>query len=263
MYRQICSSGSTFRSSPSQTPTPPPDSAQCMEEDLCKERESYDALVKEGGRPSHPVHLGFDVVDNPGEYKDILSYWRFRTQRLFFRSQLNDWRKFCEWQRKIRRYYQNRFPDYPQRVRERRQRHGLVGDVELHQEPDRQSRLDNWMEYQDYEYQILEQKEKTTEQAQGEFNSAQKELEEAGVPGFEGGYDPNSFGSYYGLSVENGSKRWQIRKEKESIDKWMGLARKRLEAAKSDDSKETVERAALIEQAQEDVEAFQVKLNEL
>jgi hypothetical protein len=52
----------------------PPDGPMVIEEQLRKEREAYDALVKEDGWPSHPVDLGFDVLDNPGKYKDIISY---------------------------------------------------------------------------------------------------------------------------------------------------------------------------------------------
>ena len=119
-----------------------------IERDLREERESYDALVGDKGRPSHPVRLGFDVLDNPGEYKDIISYWRNYEERFFHTSdrfvfcrQLKRWKDFREFQQKIRHYHIQRdtFSDYQQRVREHRQRHGLEGDVELGQVRDEQS----------------------------------------------------------------------------------------------------------------------------
>ncbi|KAK5400006.1 hypothetical protein LTR06_011333 [Exophiala xenobiotica] len=42
-----------------------------------EEVEAYHALVAEGGRPSHPVTLGYDAADNPEnyeQYKNILSF---------------------------------------------------------------------------------------------------------------------------------------------------------------------------------------------
>ena len=44
--------------------------------DLADETECYNTLVREGGRPSHPVSLGRDVLEDPGEYREILSYWQ-------------------------------------------------------------------------------------------------------------------------------------------------------------------------------------------
>lgn len=51
---------------------PPHNGPMLIEEQLCKEREAYNALVDDGGQPSHSVDLGFDVLDNPKEYKDII-----------------------------------------------------------------------------------------------------------------------------------------------------------------------------------------------
>jgi hypothetical protein len=48
------------------------------EEQLQIERDSYRALIDEGGILSHPVELGFDVLYNPCKYKDIkdiVLYW--------------------------------------------------------------------------------------------------------------------------------------------------------------------------------------------
>ncbi len=39
------------------------------------EQEAYHALIADGGRPSHPIHLLRDVLVAPGEYRGILEYW--------------------------------------------------------------------------------------------------------------------------------------------------------------------------------------------
>ncbi|KAG4437684.1 hypothetical protein IFR05_006846 [Cadophora sp. M221] len=44
--------------------------------DLEKQTECYNTLITEGGRPSHPVSLGRDILENPGEHHEILSYWQ-------------------------------------------------------------------------------------------------------------------------------------------------------------------------------------------
>jgi hypothetical protein len=44
----------------------------CLEE----ETEYYNTLINEGGRPSHPISLGSDILENYGEYYEILSRWQ-------------------------------------------------------------------------------------------------------------------------------------------------------------------------------------------
>ena len=61
-----------------------------IERHLREEREAYDALVQEGGQPSHPVELEFGILDNTEEYKDIVSYWEPRAGQCLFLPQLND-----------------------------------------------------------------------------------------------------------------------------------------------------------------------------
>ncbi|KAJ4302525.1 hypothetical protein N0V88_002674 [Collariella sp. IMI 366227] len=42
-------------------------------------RQAYQALVADGCRPSHPLHLIRTVLTSPGEYRDILTYWQDRS----------------------------------------------------------------------------------------------------------------------------------------------------------------------------------------
>ncbi|KAI9777558.1 MAG: hypothetical protein M1816_004701 [Peltula sp. TS41687] len=263
--RQI-SSSSTSRS---QTPLLPDYSIDpvAIEEDLKLEREAYKALIDDHGRPSHPIELGFDVRDNPGSYKDIISYWRDTSSsiRLFLLAQLNRWKKFRQFQQRVRRYYvqRNRFPEYRQKVLERRRRHGLDNDVELLEDIDKQSELVNWMEYQDYELQSCESYEKDVKKAQATLESSQKALAEAGLPGWEGVYEPDNFGNNYALCVQSGREESKARNRRELAEGELQLAEKRLKAAQSDCFGETVERAAWIRLAQEEVKAARMRLDQL
>jgi len=95
-------------------------------------------------------------------------------------------------------YYipRSRFAEYQQKVRERLQRNGLTVDVNLIQDQDQQSRLDNWIECQDYNYQKLAQFEKDVEEVQEKLESAQKELRDAGAVELEGEFESNMYGLY-------------------------------------------------------------------
>ena len=44
--------------------------------DLKRETKYYNLLVSEGGLPSHPVSLNRDILKDPEEYREILSYWQ-------------------------------------------------------------------------------------------------------------------------------------------------------------------------------------------
>lgn len=57
-----------------------------------------------------------------------------------FTAQLKRWKEFRQFQQKNRRYFvfhHNRFPEFQQQVLERRQRHGLDGDIQLLKEQDK------------------------------------------------------------------------------------------------------------------------------
>ncbi|KAI9779204.1 MAG: hypothetical protein M1816_003644 [Peltula sp. TS41687] len=261
---------SSLRASPSQTPTPPfpdPNDPEEIQRVLKIEEDAYKALVDERGIPSHPIDLGFDVLGNPGQYEAILSYWQGEpgNPRLSFLAQLNRWREFRAFQQKIRRYHiqQGTFPYYQQKVLERRRKRGLNGDVELLEDQDKQSKLVNWMEYQDHQHQIYESFEKDLEEAQAQLKSRKKALAEAGVPGFEAVQELDNFATYYSLAVENGneeSKAWDkmtLAKQK------LRVAETRLKTAQLEDLGETVERATWIGLFLKEVQSARIRLDEI
>ncbi|KAF2178472.1 hypothetical protein K469DRAFT_754523 [Zopfia rhizophila CBS 207.26] len=78
-YHQLWETGSAS--------TQPLDEEKQYRDSLQRETEAYYALVNDGGRPSHPLSLLEDIVKNPGEYREILSFWQDR-------GKLEDWEVF-------------------------------------------------------------------------------------------------------------------------------------------------------------------------
>ena len=178
----------------SRSPTPialpfDPDDPKQVEEDLRVERKAHEALVNDNGQPCYPIELGFEVFHNPGQYKDIFEYWQGEsgvnqeTKRWIYFLQLERWERFRQFQQRNRRYFifHSRFPEFQQKVLERRQRHRLDGNLQLLEEPSKQSRLDDWMEYQDYELRTYERSENDYNEAEARLVSGRKALAEAGL----------------------------------------------------------------------------------
>lgn len=127
-----------------------------------------------------------EVLDKPGKYEDIISYWKSFCEcgRTPFWAQLNKWKTFCD---RIRERYesQDRFSDYSRKVNERRRRHKLEGNADLLLERTQQSRLDDWMKYQNFYLQSRESLEVQFKEAKKVLDASQKELDEAKDPRFE------------------------------------------------------------------------------
>lgn len=170
------------------TPTPPydPNSPTVIEEHALREREAYEALIRDGGQPTHPIEIGLKVLDEPGICEDIISYWKLASEcgREPFLTQLRSWEVFRKWQDQIRKYYvsQNRFSEYPQYVNERRRRFNLEANADLRPERIQQSRLDDWLEYQNFQLHRREKLESQIKEAEQVLDAAQKEFDEAENP---------------------------------------------------------------------------------
>ncbi|KAK5215031.1 hypothetical protein LTR72_011884 [Exophiala xenobiotica] len=145
--------------------------------------EAYHDLVADGGRPSHPVTLGWDVIENPNnyeQYKDIIWFWHGAGgyYTVFF-TQLMEWRRFREMQDKMRTYYipKNRFQDYQDAVRESQADAGCTWDLRVLEDRHQQNQLEDWNEFRALYYLRLKECEKRVPPAHANFFDREKEFE--------------------------------------------------------------------------------------
>lgn len=134
--------------------------------------------------------------------------------------------------------------------------------MQLLEDRDKQSKLDDWMEYQDYELREYERFEQDLKETQARLVSRREVLAEAGLSAFEG-IQELEFASYYSLAIECGREEARADKKKKSAEQKLRLAEKRLKAAESDDLGERVERATWIGLFLKEVESAQMRLDEL
>ena len=101
------------------------------------------------------------------------------------RAQLSDWRKFRSYQGRIRQHYrQIPFSEFLEKVRKRREKHNLRGNVHLRFYVRQQNRLEYWTEFQDYHLQLHENLEKEREDLK-KFSDLRIEAEDTSFEGFE------------------------------------------------------------------------------
>ena len=75
-------------------------------------------------------------------------------------AQRSDWQQFRQYQQRQRRRYRNEsFGIFLNKVRERRRAHGLDDNVHLLLDSQEQSRQQNWIEFQDYHLKLHERQE--------------------------------------------------------------------------------------------------------
>ncbi|KAL2016967.1 hypothetical protein VTK56DRAFT_2801 [Thermocarpiscus australiensis] len=132
------------------------------------QRRAYDALVADGGRPSHPLQLLKRVVIAPGEFRDILTCWQDRPDEWqVFTKQLKRWRDFRAFQLFMRQ--KNQFPDYANELGAYLGlRRGFTfppsfrtaAPCGLREDPTSQGKLATWIEYLYYEYREHDKYEK-------------------------------------------------------------------------------------------------------
>ncbi|KAJ9624520.1 hypothetical protein H2203_005255 [Taxawa tesnikishii (nom. ined.)] len=171
------------RASSRSTSATTPDPEDHKEDYLCEEKEAHDALTRDGGRPSHPIALGFDILDEPGQYAEIISYWRGNSGRGWdiIKEQLACWRKFRDYQERVRKNHAapERFTNYIRHVRSYRLERGLQGEIDFYEDRTRQTQLDDWMEYQYYQYRTADRFRKDMEHAETRIEQSQKKLQAA------------------------------------------------------------------------------------
>ena len=134
--------------------------------------------------------------------------------------------------------------------------------MQLLEEQNKQSKLDDWMEYQDYELREYERLRKDYKEAEARLVSRRKALEEAGISAFEG-IQELEFGSYYSLAIKCSGEEGKAKKKEKLAERKLRLAEKRLKAAESDNLGERVERAAWVRLFLKEVESAQMRLDKL
>ncbi|KAL8642310.1 MAG: hypothetical protein Q9228_000988 [Teloschistes exilis] len=101
------------------TASPMPEEEK-YQKDLQYETKCYNALIEAGGRPSHPLNRLEDIIKDPGEYCEILSFWQGKYPRedewRVFSIQVERWQDFQRLQRYARiqngyDYYRSEWED--------------------------------------------------------------------------------------------------------------------------------------------------------
>ncbi|KAK4149736.1 hypothetical protein C8A00DRAFT_37666 [Chaetomidium leptoderma] len=160
--------------SPTVLPSPPQGRA----------RRHYDELVREGGRPMYPIELIDRVAKDPTAYRHLLRPWTTfgpadRSEWwMIFETQLYHWECFRRWQAHNRsegppscvevgysspwwevnsayndfvRYFRRGLPSYSDAASSLLGQHRFTQPVRFHQDPARQDKLTEWIEYLAFE----------------------------------------------------------------------------------------------------------------
>ena len=138
----------------------------------------YNQLISDGGRPSHPISLDYDIARNSEEYREILSYWHrpynVRYGWMVFDCQLGQWTDFREYQRRMRG--SNRFSAYCQRLHERLTKYEFERSFQLNEDPDQQNKLETWIEFLGWHYRWYDGSAKVVSRQQSRHDEAWKKL---------------------------------------------------------------------------------------
>ena len=168
--------------------TPQLDQEEEDENARMREAQARQELEKDGCPPCYPSYLDVPLRKLPEECQAIVGYWQSFpwTGAMPLWSQISEWRKFRASQARIRRRYQNKsFSKFEDVVRERRRRYQLGGDVRLILDPEQQSRLENWIEFQNYHLERLERFEKKRDRLKQELDEVRKKAEDTITAGSE------------------------------------------------------------------------------
>ncbi|KAI1733524.1 hypothetical protein F4680DRAFT_454864 [Xylaria scruposa] len=142
------------------------------------EREYYNTLVREGGRPSYSVDLIDEVLQHPLSHWDMLRPWveyppdedpdpeeeEGLRELSALLPQLMNWIRFRRWQRHNRKDYigfdssyahvrgeERAFPDCNEAVKTLLAEYDFTRPFQLHKDPTQQDRLTTWIEYLGYQ----------------------------------------------------------------------------------------------------------------
>ncbi|EFY86019.1 hypothetical protein MAC_07903 [Metarhizium acridum CQMa 102] len=148
--------------SSSQDPSTPTSSEEPEDpylQDLRYEREDYDELVKDGGRPWYPIHRLEEISRNPKGHRELLRYWQGAIggnpdEWIVFGAQVLRWRNFREWQVNVRKHSKGPIAEHTEWARRfllKRHSYTAPPEFAFEEDPKRQDQLTTWIEYLAYE----------------------------------------------------------------------------------------------------------------
>ena len=117
----------------------------------------------------------------------------------------------------------------------------MDGDVHLREEVAEQSKLDDWVEYQNYHLREYEKFEQNLKKAQERLLSTRRALAEEGYPVFEE-IEELDLGTFFSMNLEWGAKVEEAKGKQEQAERKLSVARTRSEAVNSKELGEKVER---------------------
>lgn len=157
--------------------TPPLDEEEENERSLQLEAKARKELEDDGCPPCYPPDLDILSQNFPQEFQAIIKYWLSLpgTDDVVLCAQASDWRRFRATQLRFHRHLrQESLSRVVDKMRERRRRYSLSGEIRLLIDPRQQNRLEDWMEYQDYHLMHLDLFEKKQNESKQELDKAQK-----------------------------------------------------------------------------------------
>ena len=162
--------------------TPPPDFEAEANYYKVSEEEARKFLEQDGCPPCYTHEPSYSTRYFSEEYKEINLYWEtwpYDSDGGVLSTQREDWRNFRSFQEKTRRYYIQRFDRFIEAARERRRRHRLVPEVRFNPNPNEQTRVETWVEFQNYHLHYQEGLEKRVEVESQGLRTAERNLEGA------------------------------------------------------------------------------------
>lgn len=127
-------------------------------QNLAYERRFHSKLIKHHSQPWYRIDLIDKISKNPGEHRHVLKYWQGefsdenRDAWMVFGQQWERWKRFREWQTRMRTKFEGRMPTYIDRTRRQLEKHSFTHPFEFNLDPKKQDKLTTWVEYMSYEY---------------------------------------------------------------------------------------------------------------
>ncbi|CAM1501659.1 Fc.00g036430.m01.CDS01 [Cosmosporella sp. VM-42] len=127
-------------------------------QNLGYERRFYNKLVKHGAQPWYPIELIDEVSKRPIEHAELLRYWQGELPDenqdvwMVFGQQWERWKKFREWQGRMRKKFDGQLSVYIERCKKQLEKQSFTRSFVFDEDPKKQGKLTTWIEYMSYEY---------------------------------------------------------------------------------------------------------------